>query len=151
MPAGMVAPDLAHGRRFFASTRGRLIALLRRAVRTVEELAEALNLTDNAVRAHLTSLERDGLVRQQGVRRGGVGKPAYTYGLTEDAEALFPKAYGELLRQLLTLLSQRLTAGHHASGPPEERVAAAVAYLNELGGLAEWTAMDSGYKISGCR
>ena len=37
--------------RFFASTRGRIVALLRRESRTVDELAQALDLTDNAVRA----------------------------------------------------------------------------------------------------
>ena len=54
-------------KRFLASTRGRIIALLRPSSRTVNELAEALELTDNAVRAHLTALERDGLVRQSGI------------------------------------------------------------------------------------
>ncbi len=78
--------------RFFATTRGQLILLLRRADQTVEELAQALQLTDNAVRAHLATLERDGLVEQQGMRRGG-GKPAFVYTLTAEAERLFPKAY----------------------------------------------------------
>src|SRR5690348_11098209 len=96
-------------RRFFSSTRGRLVTLLRRTAGTVEELARALNITDNAVRAQLTTLERDGLVQQGGFRRGaGSGKPAYAYELTPAAEALFPKAYGELLRQLLSLLGERL-------------------------------------------
>ena len=58
--------------RFLTSTRGRLIALLRRDTRTVDDLASALNLTDNAVRAHLAALERDGIVRQCGVRRDGL-------------------------------------------------------------------------------
>ncbi|HET8631769.1 MAG TPA: ArsR family transcriptional regulator, partial [Thermomicrobiales bacterium] len=80
-------------RRFFGSTRGRVLALLRRASRTVDELARALGLTDNAVRAHLATLERDGLVRQEGLRRGA-GKPAYAYDLTPAAERLFPSAYG---------------------------------------------------------
>jgi DNA-binding transcriptional ArsR family regulator len=40
--------------------------LLCHAGRTVEELAQALDLTDNGVRAHLTTLERDGIVRQRG-------------------------------------------------------------------------------------
>src|ERR671928_1702040 len=76
-------------KRFFASTRGRIVALLRRTARTVDELAAALDLTDNAVRAHLATLERDGLVEQQGVRRGA-GKPAAAYALTLEAEHLFP-------------------------------------------------------------
>ena len=50
--------------RFFTSTRGKIITLLRRASRTVDELAQALDLTDNAVRAQLAALERDGLVQR---------------------------------------------------------------------------------------
>src|SRR3712207_7925006 len=36
-------------KRFFESTRGRIVTLLRRSGRTVEELARALGLTDNGV------------------------------------------------------------------------------------------------------
>jgi predicted ArsR family transcriptional regulator len=50
--------------RFFDSTRGQIVMMLRGATRTVDELAKELELTDNAVRAHLTTLERDGLVKQ---------------------------------------------------------------------------------------
>ena len=95
--------------RFLASTRGRLIALLRRDAHTVDELAARLELTDNAVRAHLTTLERDGLVRQSGVRRsGGVGKPAVAYDLTPEAERLFPRPYAAALDGVLTALGERL-------------------------------------------
>src|SRR3712207_1307210 len=90
--------------RFFSTTRGQVVQLLRRASRTVEELARALELTDNAVRAHLAALERDGLVRQGGLRRGP-GKPSYTYGLTPESERLFPKPYGPVLRRLLDVLA----------------------------------------------
>ena len=38
--------------------------------RTVDELAQALDLTHTTVRAHLTALERDGLVQQRNQRRG---------------------------------------------------------------------------------
>ena len=93
--------------RFFASTRGQIVALLRRASRTVEELAQALGLTDNAIRAHLASLERDGLVRQQGVRRGA-RRPSYAYDLTPEADRLFPKPYAPVLGQLLDVLAERL-------------------------------------------
>lgn len=93
--------------RFFDSTRGRVVGLLRGKSGTVIELAEALGLTDNAVRAHLLSLERDGLVRQSGVQRGS-RKPHYAYELTAEAERLFPKAYDALLNQLITTLKGRL-------------------------------------------
>src|SRR5436309_8701516 len=94
--------------RFFASTRGKIVTLLRHTSRTVDELAQALDLTDNAVRAHLATLERDGIVRQHGARRGS-GKPAYVYDLTSEAEYLFPKAYGPVLHQLLDVLSEQMS------------------------------------------
>jgi predicted ArsR family transcriptional regulator len=96
--------------RIFRSTRGRIVTLLRRSGRPVEGLAGELGLTDNGVRAHLATLERDGVVRQRGsVHRGsGGGKPAYVYELTPEAEELFPKAYEPVLRQLLDVLSGRL-------------------------------------------
>jgi predicted ArsR family transcriptional regulator len=97
--------------RFFESTRGQIVTMLRSSACTVEDLAEKLNLTDNAVRAHLATLERDGLVRQSGLRRGP-RKPHFTYVLTHEADKLFPKAYDTLLNQLIAVLKDRLT-------PPE--------------------------------
>jgi predicted ArsR family transcriptional regulator len=141
-------------------------ALLRRGVATVEELARELGLTDNAVRSHLAALERDGLVAQSGVRRGA-GKPAYTYALTPDAERLFPRAYGALLRLMLDVLAERLPPdalhellremGHRlaarqspSTGELRARVDDAVVLLGELGGLAEVEERDGGYVILGC-
>src|SRR5437762_8979920 len=95
--------------RFWTSTRGRIILLLRRESRTVNELAAALALTDNAVRAHLTALERDGLVRQSG-SRAGTRRPNLTYDLTPGGERLFYRAYGPLVHQLLDVLAERLPA-----------------------------------------
>ena len=52
--------------RLFKNSRGRILDLLRTRDRTVNDLAEELRLTDNAVRAHLASLERDRLVVHSG-------------------------------------------------------------------------------------
>ncbi len=152
-------------KQFFASTRGQIVALLRRADRTVDELARALKLTDNAVRAHLATLERDGLVQQRGVRRGE-RKPAYAYRLTPEAERLFPKPYAPVLDHLLQVLDTRMpteeveallrSVGHGlaagrqvADGDVRARLEAAVAVLNELGGLAELEAQDGSSVIRG--
>jgi len=153
--------------RFLTSTRGRLVALLRRDTRTVEEMASELQLSDNAVRAHLAALERDGLVRQQGVRRSGMaGKPAYAYELTAEAEQLFPKPYAIVLNNLLDALDGRVssgtiddvlqTAGKHISGQfPRgtgnrlSRINAAVEALNQLGGLAELEEREGDVAIQG--
>jgi predicted ArsR family transcriptional regulator len=152
--------------RFFASTRGRIVVLLRRARHTVDELAAAVGLTDNAVRAHLATLERDGLVQQHGVRRGD-GKPASLYELTTEAEGLFPKAHAPVLGQLLTVLEersspddmtsamrevgQRLADGAPtAQGSPRARLEAAARGLAALGGLAEVEGSDEeGYRLVG--
>lgn len=150
---------------FFASTRGRIVLLLRRSSHTVDELAQDLDLTDNAVRAHLATLERDGLVRQSGARRGS-GKPALVYALTSEAEQLFPKAYAPVLQQLLAVLSSRMPTekmeevmqetGRRlamqwdiAPGELRARLQNAVALLNELGGLAELEEDDESYIIQG--
>ena len=77
-------------KRFFESTRGQIVTILRSAPCTVEDLAEKLSLTDNAVRANLLSLERDGLVQQKGMVKG-FRKPHYIYGLSESARELFPR------------------------------------------------------------
>lgn len=141
--------------RFFASTRGQIVVLLRRARRTVDELADTLGLTDNAVRSHLATLERDGLIQQRGQRRGE-GKPAHLYELTSQGETLFPKAYGPVLHELLDVLGERLSeddlrallreVGRRVAAeypePPSSadaraRVERAVTLLAELGGLAE--------------
>jgi predicted ArsR family transcriptional regulator len=154
--------------RFFRSTRGRIVTLLRRSGRTVEGLARELGLTDSGVRAHLATLERDGVVRQRGfVRRGsGGGKPAYVYELTPEAEELYPKGYEPVLRQLLDVLSGRLgpeeseavlrIVGRRQAeelGVPVDgvrsRLEAAIGALNELGGLAELEESDGGFAICG--
>ena len=151
--------------RFFTTTRGRIIALLRRASRTVEELAQALDLTDQAVRVQIATLERDGLVEQQALRRGA-RKPSALYALTAEGEQLFPKAYGPVLRELLDVLAaqmppealeetlrvvgRRLAADQPAApADPRARALAAVGVLNELGGLAELEEDADGRLICG--
>jgi len=94
-------------KRFFESTRGRIVSLIRGTTKTVNDLAAELDLTDNAVRAHLLSLERDGLVRQSGIQRG-TRKPHFAYELTPEAETLFPRAYDKVLNQLITVLKRRM-------------------------------------------
>jgi predicted ArsR family transcriptional regulator len=95
-------------KRFFDSTRGQIVGLLRGTTGTVSELATKLGLTDNAVRAHLLTLERDGLIRQSGLQKGS-RKPHFAYELTPEAELLFPKAYDTLLNQLIAVLKARLS------------------------------------------
>lgn len=147
--------------RFWKTTRGRVLALLRPASRTVDELATAVGLTDNAVRAHLATLERDGLVKTSGLRRSGPGKPPQAYALTSEAERLFfssacvpfllqflhaasARLGGPELTALMRSVGDGLAAGHAPpAGGPRARVEAVARALDELGGT---TKVESGRK-----
>ncbi len=117
------------------------------------DLASALGLTDNAGRAHLATLERDGLVHQTG-ERAGFRKPHFSYDLTTEADELFPKAYGPILNQLVAVLKERIgvaktetvlrEVGRRVAPPRaadndtafEERLDQALKSLENLGGQA---------------
>ena len=104
--------DSKFGDRFFESTRGHIVALLRGSTKTVDELSKLLELTDNAVRAHLATLERDGLVRQTGTRRG-LRKPHYQYSLTPEAEVRVVPTYTDA-----RVVSEALHDRYLSSGGP---------------------------------
>lgn len=156
-------------KRFLDTTRGQILSALRRGPATVEGLAKSLDLTDNAIRAHLAPLERDGLVRQSGVRRGlGAGKPATLYEIPPEAEPLFSRAYVPVLQALLDEIAARLPnekqedllrgvghrlaadMQHHGTGTVESRVAIAAGLLNALGGDAQVEQASDGITIRGC-
>jgi len=153
--------------RLFKSTRGKILELLRAGESTVNELAEELHLTDNAVRAHLAGLERDRLVVQSGLKPG-VRKPHITYALGPEAEHLFPKAYGRLISLLMSIFARQvkprnLRAGMRAAGrivakehlrqlrgkTRRQRIDAALRVLKELGGAASFKEEDGRHFIYG--
>jgi predicted ArsR family transcriptional regulator len=157
-------------KRILESTRGRVLELLRAKKQTVNDLAATLDLTDNAVRAHLASLEREGLVRQAGTQPG-FRKPHVTYALTAEGEQVFPKAYGPLLDLLLGVLSKKLSekelraamrevgkmvAANHLleveDKTRDERIEAALRILKDLGGSATFHESEGKHFIrgSGC-
>ena len=156
-------------RRFLETTRGQILGLLRRQSSTVEKMAQSLGLTDNAIRSHLSTLERDGLVRQSGLRRGpGAGKPATVYEVPPEAEPLFSRAYVPVLEALLDELAVQIphqrqeemmrSVGHRlaASIPRQQfatveaRAEAAAALLNSLGGDAQVERNGNQLSIRGC-
>ena len=99
----------------------------------MSELAEALALTDNAVRSHLTGLERDGLIQELGTRPG-FRKPHALYGLTSEAEFLFPTAYGPLLHHVLEVIGRRLSSQQLRASLREVGRTAAVEHLDQIEG-----------------
>ena len=154
-----------HSKRFFDSTRGRIISYLRGSQATVNDLSEHLGLTDNAVRAHLLTLERDGLIKQSGVRKG-LRKPHYAYELTTEGEHLFPKAYDALLNRFIAVFKHRLTpkifnealhavgrslAADHKVAPNlslERRTQAALRTLESIGGSPQLERIDGQLSIT---
>lgn len=140
------------GGRVHAGTAGRVAGLLRQGERTVDELAETLGLTGNAVRLHLTRLERDGVVERAGLR-AGVSRPSVLYRLTTDGELRYSRAYVPVLTQLLHVLAARLPRAQFDAllrqvgrelmagrprpvGTLQQRAEHGSALLNELGGLS---------------
>jgi len=74
---------------------------------TLDELAERVGVSRNAVRQHITALERDGLVRPVGLRRTG-RRPSRAYGLTAEGGERFPRQYDRLALALLEAVHERL-------------------------------------------
>jgi DeoR family suf operon transcriptional repressor len=150
------------------TTRRAILNLLKRqgpldALAVARELA----LTPAAIRLQLARLEEDGLLVHRdevpadgaGARRG---RPRHAYELTEAAEALYPKRYGDLTTELLGYLAgpdasqvdelfeqrrRRRVAGalpRTANLPFDEQVAALTAILDEDGYLAEAERLNDG-------
>lgn len=154
-------------KRLIESTRGRILALLRQGDRTVDDLATELELTDNAIRSHLLSLERDGFVVQAGTR-AGARRPHTLYAATAAVEQVFPKSYGPLLDLVLTTLSRRVakrdlrramrevgrkvaagTGGSSIRGTRQQRIDYALRVLGEMGGSATFERFDGSEVIRG--
>jgi predicted ArsR family transcriptional regulator len=63
---------------------------------SVDELSKGLEITRNAVRQHLTSLEAGGLVTAGPTRPSGGGRPQQLYVLTELGKEMSPRQYSWL-------------------------------------------------------
>lgn len=73
----------------------------------VDALVERLGITANAVRQHLTALEKDGWVQRQSspARRG---RPSFSYTLSRKGQEAFPRRYADLAASLIAELSDVL-------------------------------------------
>jgi predicted ArsR family transcriptional regulator len=128
-------------------------------------MAQDLRLTDNGVRAHVATLERDGLVADVGAERDTGGKPARLYGITREGEELFPKAYALVLgglvdeiaaahgpaeaRALLQAVGRRVGEGVRTPADPAGRVAAGAQALRDLGGDLDVRRSGKGWQLQG--
>lgn len=149
--------------RLIGRTRLDIVELLMRSDRTVQEIADEIGVSANAIRGHLSGLELDGLVVQRDTRRDTGGKPATVYALSPEADELFPKAYAFVLEGMLSVLDERegpervretlVEVGQRAAvpaeGTPEQRVRAAADLLRSLGGTVEVRRENGRWKIQG--
>jgi predicted ArsR family transcriptional regulator len=93
--------------------RSVLYAVRRRGEATAADVAGQLDMTVSGARQHLTGLTDVGLLEVADAPRaaGQQGRTERVYRIAPPAEALFPRAYGELTNQLLNYLpSDAVTA-----------------------------------------
>ena len=139
-------------------TRKRILELLRDCQTcTVDTLAETLEITTVTVRHHLDVLAKEGLVEMKEVRhRNTPGRPQHTWQLTPCALDRFPKNYQSLSLLMLDEIKESLSAEDvqrisqgvasrmaaraniNSNAKPEQRMNAAVTYLNDCGYAADW-------------
>lgn len=147
--------------------RGEILVALKRAQPlTAHELAHALGVSPNAIRHHLKELEAESLIGF-GREQRGLGAPTHAFRLSAAGEALFPRAYEEMLTQLLAgvvrtagraaavelfreqyrELTRTLRAQLDGAGAPE-RVDRVARLMNEQGYMAEWREAAGGYELA---
>jgi predicted ArsR family transcriptional regulator len=149
------------------STRMEVLELLRRkGGRSAETIATDLGVTPNAVRQHLTNLERDGFVVSH-PEKSGRGRPALVFSLTERADAVFPKRYGQLATMVLQEVQEMggpealdevfaRVAERHARAIEhdldgldfDQKLKRVVAWIGRAGTLAEETETPEGIKVT---
>jgi predicted ArsR family transcriptional regulator len=83
------------------STKDKILTLLKKETQlTVSELSSSLGITEMAVRKHLTTLERNGLLTITEVRQP-MGRPLQVYSLSSKAQEAFPNNYENLTVEFL--------------------------------------------------
>jgi predicted ArsR family transcriptional regulator len=152
-----MAISLATGVRL-NSAAGKVLSRLRHGAMTVEELARALRLSDNAVRNQLRKLQAASLVTSAG-KRPGTSKPSTLYSITLEGQVQFSTLYLPVLTQFLSVAegqcsgkqldSFMLETGQSLanrypkpSGGIKQRTHAAARLLRSFGGVAEVATRD---------
>ena len=149
------------------STRMEVLQHLRRnGSASAEAVAADLGVTPNAVRQHLTNLERDGYVTSQPERQRR-GRPSLLFSLTDRADAAFPKRYGQLatmvLQEVLEMngpealdeIFKRIAHRHADEIAPDlegldfdDKLNRVVEWIGRAGTLAEQTEVAEGVKVT---
>jgi predicted ArsR family transcriptional regulator len=87
------------------------LLLATKAGLTVESLSQQLDISRNAVRQHLASLELEGLVAK-GVTHPTGGRPEQSYVLTPKGHELFPRKYSWFSELLIESLRDETSPEH---------------------------------------
>jgi DeoR family suf operon transcriptional repressor len=87
--------------------------LLKHRQARAQQLAEALEISPQAIRRHLKDLEAEGLILHQAVS-SGMGRPQHLYQLSNQGKAKFPHRYGEFAVSFLDTLVE--TVGEEQMG-----------------------------------
>ncbi len=91
------------------NTRNRVLrSLLLNQKRTVNELAESVDINPISVRHHVNKLEAEGLIQSE-EERHGVGRPHLVFSLTPKGMEQFPQRYLQLTLRLLEQLKSNLS------------------------------------------
>ncbi len=153
--------------RFFQTTRGKIVAeLRRRRSASAADLAALFGLSPNAVRQQLVVLERDGLVEEKSVRRGPT-KPTLEFSLTAEADKLFPQQYDKMLAAVLREVKEKYgrpvvdeifegiaqravekTRQRVTATDPEGKLAQLTEVLRDHGVAAEYSLIDGGFMLT---
>ena len=157
------------------STKEQVLHLLQaRGGATVADLAEALGVGQASVRRHLDHLRVEGLADVR-VERHGVGRPAFLFYPTEEAEERTPGGYSRLLSRLYEGLrsldehqvrgrdgaqvlrtvfegvAERVAQEHEAevaADSLEGRVAQTSRALQREGTVDTWVKEEDGYRLT---
>ncbi|MGD2079549.1 MAG: ArsR family transcriptional regulator [Nitrospirota bacterium] len=148
-------------------SRQKIINYLKRSDwMTVAELSKKVGITPMAVRQHLLALDRQGIVRNV-VRKTGIGRPVFLYGLTERAESIFPKSYGKFINEIFSTIvemeghdmldsiikrrKEQLLIGKYNFiadfSDPRDKVSTLSEMLNQDGYMTEVEEQDGGYVL----
>lgn len=88
------------------STRDTILHMLKtQGPLSAKSIASALLVTEMAVRRHLGSLEKEGVIETELIRQA-MGRPLALYRLSPHAESLFPNKYSTLTLDLLDELAE---------------------------------------------
>nr|WP_040948819.1 metalloregulator ArsR/SmtB family transcription factor [Gorillibacterium massiliense] len=149
------------------STRYIVLTLIKtKGPLSASDITKQIGITNMAVRRHLQSLEKDGLIDSERMHQA-MGRPTAVYRSTEVAENLFPKNYHtltlDLLKELVQetgeemidrLFERRKTSLYHKYEEIrqeellEQRVAKLTGIQNDNGYMANWDKTAEGFTMT---